>query len=66
MKDCLLSAKAVYNCFAEFSRGRVSFSDEFREGRPKSVVIPNSINAKINCRWILQNLTEAQKEARAN
>ena len=29
----------------EFNRGRSSLQDEFREGRPKSVVVPETINA---------------------
>ncbi|GBP05431.1 hypothetical protein EVAR_2966_1 [Eumeta japonica] len=24
----------IYNCFAEFKRGRVNLNDEFRDGRP--------------------------------
>ena len=40
-----LSEKTVYNCFAEFRHGRVSDSDKSREGWPKSVVIPNNIDA---------------------
>ena len=39
------SKKTVYNYFAEFRRGCASVSDESREGRPKSVVIPNNSDA---------------------
>lgn len=42
------SEKTVYNRFAEFCRGRASISDEFSEGRPKSVVVPKDIDAVRN------------------
>lgn len=35
----------VYNWFAEFNRGRASVSDKFREGRPKTAVVPQNIDA---------------------
>lgn len=35
----------VYNWFAEFNRGRASVSDEFREGRQKTAVVPQNIDA---------------------
>ena len=35
----------VYRWYGEFNRGRSSFQDEFREGRPKSVVIAETINS---------------------
>ena len=31
--------------YGEFNHGRSSLQDEFREGRPKSVVVPETINA---------------------
>ena len=31
--------------FLEFNRGRSSHQDQFREGRPKSVVFPETIDA---------------------
>ena len=31
--------------YGEFNRGRSSFPDEFREGRPKSVVVSETIDA---------------------
>lgn len=35
----------VFRWFAEFNRGRYSLRGEFREGRPKSVVLPENIDA---------------------
>ena len=34
---------SVYRWYGEFNRG--SLQDEFREGRPKSVVVPETIDA---------------------
>ena len=39
------SRTSVYRWFTEFNRGRSSLNDEFREGRPKSVVVPKNIDA---------------------
>lgn len=39
------SRTSVYRWFAEFVRGRNSLVDEFREGRPKSVVVPENIDS---------------------
>ncbi|CAK9827565.1 Protein GVQW3 [Anthophora retusa] len=39
------SKTTVYNWFAEFKRGCTSLSDEFREGRPLTTVVPANINA---------------------
>ena len=36
---------SVYQWYYEFNRGRSSLQDEFREGRPKSVVVPETIDA---------------------
>ena len=36
---------SVYRWYGEFNRGRSSPQDEFREGRPKSVIIPETIDA---------------------
>ena len=36
---------SVYQWYGEFNRGHSSFQDEFREGRPKSVVVPETIDA---------------------
>ena len=35
----------LYRLYGEFNRGRSSLQDEFREGRPKSVVVPETIDA---------------------
>ena len=39
------SGTSVYRWYGEFKRRRSSFQDEFREGRPKSVVVPEIIDA---------------------
>ncbi|XP_025154440.1 histone-lysine N-methyltransferase SETMAR-like [Harpegnathos saltator] len=39
------SKTTIYRWYTEFNRGRSSLSDEFREGRPKSVVVPENIDA---------------------
>ena len=43
--DKALSRTSVYRWYGEFNRGRSSFQDEFREGCPKSVVVPKTIDA---------------------
>ena len=35
----------MHRWYSEFSRGRSPLQDEFREGRPKSVVVPETIDA---------------------
>ncbi|GBP58508.1 hypothetical protein EVAR_33858_1 [Eumeta japonica] len=35
----------IYHWFAEFKRGRVNVSDEFRHGRPSIVAVNNNIDA---------------------
>ncbi|GBP42140.1 hypothetical protein EVAR_21145_1 [Eumeta japonica] len=35
----------IYHWFSEFNRERSMLTEEFKEGRPKSVVVPHSINA---------------------
>lgn len=39
------SKTTVYRWYSEVNRGRSSVADEFREGRPKSVVVPQNIDA---------------------
>ena len=39
------SSTSVYRWYGEFNRGRSSLQDEFREDRPKSVVVPETIDA---------------------
>lgn len=39
------SIDTVYRWYREFNRGRSSHTDEFREGRPKSAVVPETIDA---------------------
>ena len=39
------SRTSVYRWYGEFNRGLSSLQDEFREGRPKSVVVSETIDA---------------------
>ena len=39
------STTSVYRRYDEFYRGCSSLEDEFRKGRPKSVVLPETIDA---------------------
>ena len=39
------SRTSVYRWYGEFNRGRSPLQDEFREGRPKSVVTAKTIDA---------------------
>ena len=43
--DEALSRTNVYRWYGVFNRGRSSFQNEFCQGRPKSVVVPETINA---------------------
>ena len=54
------SRASVYRCYGEFNRGRSSFQNEFREGRPKSVVVPATIDAV--CQLILQDRYASYRE----
>ena len=42
------SKTTVYHFYSEFNRGRFSVADEFREGRQKSVYVPENINGNEN------------------
>lgn len=42
--DEVPSKTTIFSWFAEFNRCRASVSNEFREGRPKSVVVPENID----------------------
>jgi len=37
--------RIVYNLFAEFQRGRIFLSDEFREGRPSTSIVATNVDA---------------------
>ena len=39
------SRTSVYRLYGEFNRGRSSLQYEFLEGRPKSIVVPEAIDA---------------------
>ena len=39
------SRTSIYRWYGDFNRGRSSLLEEFREGRPKSVVVPETIDA---------------------
>jgi len=39
------SKTTVYRWFSKFNRDRSLLSDTFREGRPKSAVVPENIDA---------------------
>ncbi|GBP47253.1 Putative uncharacterized protein FLJ37770 [Eumeta japonica] len=43
--DEATSKTTVYYWFSEFDRGRSMLTDEFKEGRPESVVVPQNIDA---------------------
>ena len=47
------SRTSVYRWYGEFNRGRCTLQDEFRQGRPKSVVVPETIETV--CQLILQD-----------
>ena len=49
------SGTSVYRWYGEFNRGFSSLQDEFREGRPKSVVVPETIDAvcQLTCKIVM-------------
>ena len=47
------SSTSVYRWYGEFNRGHSSLQDVFRKGHPKSVVVPETIDAV--CQLILQD-----------
>ena len=47
------SSTSVYRFCGEFNRGRSSLQNEFREGCPKSVIVPETMDAV--CQLILQD-----------
>lgn len=53
----------VYDWFNEFKRGRTSLADESREGRPKSVVVPENIKAVRQLLAVDRHLTYRELEA---
>lgn len=46
----------VYGWFAKFKRGHTSLNDEFREGRPRTAVVPENIDA-------VRNMIETEPQA---
>ena len=38
------SSTSIYRWYGEFNRGRSSLQDEFRQGRPKSIVVQEIID----------------------
>ena len=45
--DEAASRTSVYRWYGEFNRGRSSLQDEFRKGRPKSVIVPDAVRQLI-------------------
>ncbi|XP_071744201.1 uncharacterized protein [Lepeophtheirus salmonis] len=77
--DEVPSYSTLKNWFNEFNSGQCSLKDEFSEGRPKTAVLSENIDAvpegimqnrhvtyplkKVCSRWIPHNMTTAQKKA---
>ena len=47
------SRTSIYRWYGEFNQGRSSLQDEFREGHPKSIVVPKTKYYKLNTLTIL-------------
>ena len=62
--DGAASYSTVKNWFAEFNRGRRSLKDEFREGRPKTAVVPDNIDAV--CELLRQDRLVTYREIEAS
>ena len=45
------SSASVYRWYGEFNRGRSLLQEEFREGLPKSVAVPETIDAVRQLIW---------------
>lgn len=57
------SRATVFRWYLEFDRGRTSLQDEFREGRPKSAVLPQTIDAVRNLIMQDRHVTYLEIEA---
>ncbi|GFT19851.1 uncharacterized protein NPIL_606111 [Nephila pilipes] len=64
ISDKAPSYSTVKNWYNEFNRGRCSIQDESRAGRPKSVVVPEKINAV--CELIKQDRHVTYREIEAS
>lgn len=58
------SKTTVYHWFSEFNRGRCSLGDEVKDGRPKSIVVPENIDAV--CEAIKQDRHVTYREIEAS
>ena len=58
------SRTSVYRRYVEFNRGHSALQDKFREGRPKSDVVPETIDAVRQL--ILQDRHETYREIETN
>ena len=56
------SRTSIYRGCGKFNRGRSSLQDEFREGRPKSVVVPETIDSVLQL--ILQDRHVTYREVK--
>ena len=56
------SRSSIYLWYGEFNRGRSSLQDELREGCPKSVVVPENIDAVRQLIWQDRHVTYREIE----